>query len=154
MHVSCTCATTVSVKAVLERNGLILIVRNKEGNYDLPGGRSFCGEELLVTLNRELVEEVGLDKYSVDVEPVFAFAWKNEQRQRHGVVIGYRLQSDQEEFRSSDPEITEVAWISPAKFLMLPMPQTWRSAYQEVFSRPSSSEQQLSAPTTRKLGTI
>ena len=49
-----------SVKAVLHRNGLVLLLKNEKG-WDLPGGHVRQGENNLSALSREVFEETGLN---------------------------------------------------------------------------------------------
>ena len=50
----------MSVKAVLSRNGLVLLLKNEKG-WDLPGGHVRQGENKVNALTREVFEESGLN---------------------------------------------------------------------------------------------
>jgi len=50
----------MSVKAVIHRNGIILLLKNEKG-WDLPGGHIRQGENKTSALNREVFEETGLN---------------------------------------------------------------------------------------------
>jgi len=49
-----------SVKAVMHRNGKVLLLKNEKG-WDLPGGHMKKDEDILSALKREVFEETGLD---------------------------------------------------------------------------------------------
>ena len=49
-----------SVKAILHRNGMILLIQNDKG-WDLPGGHMKNGENKIAALVREVFEETGLN---------------------------------------------------------------------------------------------
>jgi len=50
----------MSVKAVLHRNGMVLLIKNDKG-WDLPGGHVGQGENKIAALQREIFEETGLN---------------------------------------------------------------------------------------------
>tara|TARA_Y100000034_G_scaffold103879_1_gene129966 strand:+ start:471 stop:977 length:507 start_codon:yes stop_codon:yes gene_type:complete len=52
--------TSQSVKAVMHRNGKVLLLKNDKG-WDLPGGHIKQDENMLQGLEREIYEETGLD---------------------------------------------------------------------------------------------
>lgn len=49
------------MKAVVVRDGCVLLGRNDRGEWELPGGRMELGETTRQTLVRELQEETGLE---------------------------------------------------------------------------------------------
>ena len=52
--------TKQSAKAVMHRNGKVLLLKNKKG-WDLPGGHIKKDENMIQALEREVYEETGLD---------------------------------------------------------------------------------------------
>jgi len=52
--------TRQSAKAVMHRNGKVLLLKNERG-WDLPGGHVKKDENMLQALKREVYEETGLD---------------------------------------------------------------------------------------------
>ena len=55
----------MSVKAVVLRNGLVLLLKNKKG-WDLPGGHIRQGEDKITALLREIFEETGLKVTNIE----------------------------------------------------------------------------------------
>ena len=53
--------TDISNKALVMKDGKILLLKNKGGEYELPGGHLKKGEIILQGLKREVKEEIGLD---------------------------------------------------------------------------------------------
>jgi len=51
----------LSVKGVVIHDGLVLLLLNKRGEWDLPGGRPDAGEDHRAALRREVREETGLE---------------------------------------------------------------------------------------------
>jgi 8-oxo-dGTP diphosphatase len=59
----------VSLKAVVVRDGKLLVTREVAGWYNLPGGGLDYGEEVEAALLRELHEELGLSAQDVTISP-------------------------------------------------------------------------------------
>ena len=53
-------AFPVSVKGVLVRDGLVLLLKNEREEWELPGGKLELGEEPPACVAREITEETGL----------------------------------------------------------------------------------------------
>lgn len=57
------CTYRISVKAIIKDGDRILLIREKDGSWELPGGGLEHGEDPKVGLAREVAEETG---YNVD----------------------------------------------------------------------------------------
>ena len=55
----------ITVKAIIENNGRVLVVRDQKGIWELPGGRVEFGEHPIDALERELIEELGAKQINV-----------------------------------------------------------------------------------------
>lgn len=71
----------IAMKAVIVRDGKVLIIREKKyvdgtnvGRYGFPGGRIELGEPWKDGLTREIREEVGLENVRI-VRPLFVGEW-------------------------------------------------------------------------------
>jgi ADP-ribose pyrophosphatase YjhB (NUDIX family) len=65
------CTYRISVKAIIkDTQGRILLVREANGNWELPGGGLEHGEEPHVGLAREIAEETGMTVEHVSEQPV------------------------------------------------------------------------------------
>ena len=102
---------TISIRGVVCRpDGSVLTIRRStDGGWELPGGRIHRGEAVLDCLDRELVEETGLD-VSVH-EPLKATAWQNDAGADRFAVY-YHCTTDDRAVTLSD-EHTESAWVDP-----------------------------------------
>lgn len=125
----CDCKKTVSIKAILRKEGRVLMVKNTHGVYDLPGGRMRCGESIKQTLLREIKEEIGKDVTSVAENPLFVFDWEYKEGNSHGIVIGYSAEIEDLYFKSEDADIVAFEWVEPKTINELHMPQAWKEAY-------------------------
>ena len=54
-----------SIKAVMHRNGMVLLLKNEQG-WDLPGGHIRQGEDKISALVREIFEETGIKVSNLD----------------------------------------------------------------------------------------
>ncbi len=63
-----TCIT--SVRAVVLRDGAVLVVRDPTSYHILPGGRREAGERLAETVTREVLEETG---WQIELGPLLGF---------------------------------------------------------------------------------
>ena len=60
----------VTVRAVIVKDGRLLLQRDGAGVYKLPGGGVEVGEDYIDTLRREVLEEVGRDIVSETIEEI------------------------------------------------------------------------------------
>lgn len=62
------CLYRVSAKAVIVNQHCLLLVKEKEGWYDLPGGGVDYLEPIQTTLRREIAEELDIDSCKLDID--------------------------------------------------------------------------------------
>lgn len=106
-----------------DRNGRLLLVKEKDGVWDLPGGRLEHGEGFHEALKRECREEMGLHCQVLDDRPY----WLWSALDRDGlwkVVLGYRVKFAHLEFVQSE-ECVALCFLSASGMGRLPLvPQT------------------------------
>jgi 8-oxo-dGTP pyrophosphatase MutT (NUDIX family) len=73
----------VSVKAVIVRNGKVLLLRNERDEWELPGGKLELGEDPPERLQKEITEECGWD---ASIGPILD-AWQYHIRDGVDVLI-------------------------------------------------------------------
>ena len=73
----------VSVKGVVVRAGLVLLLRNERDEWELPGGKLELGEDPARCAEREIVEEVG---WKVTAGPLID-AWQYHIADRADVLV-------------------------------------------------------------------
>jgi 8-oxo-dGTP pyrophosphatase MutT (NUDIX family) len=113
----------VAVKAFLEREGKLLILRDKFGDWDLPGGRIKPDEfevPLEDILRRKMWEELGEGiRYELGRPVVFMRHERVEETPEKPTVrifaIGYEVKFTGGEVRLS-PAHTELQWVNVKTF--------------------------------------
>lgn len=78
----------VSVKAVIRVGDGVLVLRKFDGEWDLPGGRLKPNEDILQSLHREMLEEIGIP---VSVGPLIHCGVRRRGPPKQNVVIITRL---------------------------------------------------------------
>lgn len=100
----------VSQKAALFRKGKLLIVETSyfPGRWDLPGGRLDEGEDTKSAFDRELKEELGLEKYQF-LRVADYDIWRSKKGLNICMIVNL-ISSNQEELILSE-EHRQLRWI-------------------------------------------
>ena len=128
----------VGLKAFIERDGKILVVRETVGGlWEIPGGRIDMGEEhvdLHQILLREIHEELG-QGFTITIGKVF-HTWVRQWTHKAGFVYltGYRCAYVSGNITISD-EHTETRWIDQAETAMLEFAPGYREAIEKFWEK-------------------
>lgn len=113
-----------AVKALIERNGKILVLKTETENnvyWVLPGGKVEYGEDPIDALERELQEEISVDcEINEPVGMYYFFTGKENKGDQVVLTVFEADIGDQEIDISSNPaneNLTEYGWLSPEKFI-------------------------------------
>ncbi|RJQ32037.1 NUDIX hydrolase [Candidatus Parcubacteria bacterium] len=92
----------ISIKGlVFNDEGKVLLLHEKKGVWDLPGGRLEQGQNFKETLERECVEELGVKCEVLDKTPFFAWvAPDNSDRWR--AMLCFRIKLESFNFKESE----------------------------------------------------
>ncbi len=104
----------ISAKAIVyNENGDILLCKESNGVWDIPGGWLDHGENVLNCIERELKEEMGLEASSISPTPeCFITAFKEWSKSRPWISnICYKVTLKNLEFRRSD-ECEKIAFFN------------------------------------------
>lgn len=122
----------LGIYAIIEKGQCILLVKKSRGPYrgmwDLPGGRPAHGETILQTLQREVIEETGIEL--IDVVPysnqAFVVEYKDGEEAislHHTCLIYKATQFDSSQFQENiaEEDVVGCAWIEKSQLTDLPL---------------------------------
>ncbi len=99
----------VSVKGVLGWDGRFVVLRNRRGEWELPGGRMDATDASpMATLRREMTEELGLD---VEVGEQID-SWIYEIEGKRVLILTYQCRAERPAELTHSDEHTEVGQFS------------------------------------------
>lgn len=124
----------VAQKAIIEKDGKVLIVRN-QGMWELPGGRLNIEESPLVGLKREVREELGVD--IVLQEVIYGEQMLHPHMNDRHVFFMYHahLIDPLQEFVLQEGEIAELKWISKEELGAQELYPMYRRALEVFFAK-------------------
>jgi 8-oxo-dGTP diphosphatase len=103
----------IAQKAIIEKEGKVLISRHPDDTkWDLPGGRIHRGEQPLEGLEREILEELGVEV--VVGSPFFAEMTRAESTGEERYFVAFRavFKDETAELTFQKEEVAEARWIS------------------------------------------
>lgn len=114
----------VAVHALIERDGKYLVTRRcpqndyKPGEWDVPGGTAEAGEEIEITLKREVLEESGLE---IEIhEPLYIFTNLGSLPEKQYFQSVYRCSCIGGEVKLNPDEHDEYQWLTLDEMHTLP----------------------------------
>lgn len=118
----------ISTKAILHREGRVLLVKGSRSEWDLPGGKLQHGEDLEGCLARELGEELGVSIDTAEVVGALMHHFHDDI-----VVIVYDCGSpNEQDFLLSD-EHSDAGWFGLDQMLSLNIPENYRQLIASFF---------------------
>ena len=98
-------------RAFIQRDGKILVAHKKDAyNTFLPGGHVEFGEASDAALNRELVEEMGVNACIGEFIGLLEYKFHEGVKTVHEINIVFQVGIDEDEIRSKESEL-EFKWI-------------------------------------------
>lgn len=129
----------VSQKVVIERDGKVLISRDKGAvNWDLPGGRIHIGENPINGLVREVKEEIGVEVQVGQPFHTDVFTFSSGSTKSPGTncyIVAYRatLADSAKPFELAADEIDEVKWLTREEIDSIPMWDEYKRTLKAFF---------------------
>jgi ADP-ribose pyrophosphatase YjhB (NUDIX family) len=115
----------VSVKAVLEADGRILIVQNDRGEWELPGGRLEPGETPELCLLREIEEETCIRASCGDLLLVESFEVLPD---KHVLIVAFGATAPAGAICAISDEHIGHGWFEPANLPKERLPGVYKRA--------------------------
>jgi 8-oxo-dGTP diphosphatase len=104
-------AYEVSTKGLYQdESGRILVIQDEDGRWELPGGGLDHGEDIVESLKRECLEELGVSCEVVDAQPYKVWVGITEYNAPRLILL-YRIKPLSFEFKNN-PEAMEIKLIT------------------------------------------
>ena len=125
----------VAQKAIIEKEGKVLLMRNRgRETWELPGGRLQVGETPSEGLAREICEEFGVEVLVGQPVATGTFVLSRTGEPHFFVVYACTLRDPSVAFTLAEDEVEEVRWVARDELATLNIWEVYRQAL-EVFFR-------------------
>ena len=117
--------------SILNKNNEFLMIKDKIGRWDLPGGGLNFGETPQECIKRELKEEMGVKTLEIDTNPLYFFTSQTANKKAWFSNVIYRAKIKNLNFKQSD-ECIEVGFFTKTEALeknIFPNVQTFLNLY-------------------------
>jgi len=115
----------VSVKGVVIRAGAVVLVKNRRGEWELPGGKLELGESPEGCVAREIEEELGLEVTPTTLLDTWVYTISEGV---HVLVVTYGCTELAEREARLSAEHTRLEWIALADVEGLNMPSGYKDS--------------------------
>jgi len=131
--------TSVVAVIVNDDQEVLLTKRNIppfQGEWVMPGGKIDLGEPIIKAIEREVMEEVGLQVEVVDLLDVFEHVTPGDENY-HFIILYYRCRPLFCDIRHNQDEVEEARWVAQQDLAALKMPEGTRFILGKVFLQES-----------------
>jgi len=115
------CFYRVSVKALILKNRKVLLVKEADGRWELPGGGLEVGESFLSGITREIKEELGVDIVKVSSQP--QYVWTLIDRDKPKLILSFTVEINSFNFKNDSKESVETGFFSKEEMLTMNLHQ-------------------------------
>jgi 8-oxo-dGTP diphosphatase len=124
------------VAVIINSNGEVLLTRRSippfQGEWVMPGGRIDLGEPIVKALQREVMEEVGLEVEVEDLIDVFEHITQGADNY-HFIILYYLCHPLYCSISHNRDEVDEAKWVSQSELGNYTMPDGTRNVLGKVF---------------------
>lgn len=131
--------TSVVAVIINDDREVLLTKRNIppfQGEWVMPGGKIDLGEPIIKAIEREVMEEVGLQVEVVDLLDVFEHVTPGDENY-HFIILYYRCRPLFCDIRHNRDEVEEARWVAQQDLAALKMPDGTRFILGKVFPQES-----------------
>ena len=131
--------TSVVAVIINDDREVLLTKRNIppfQGEWVMPGGKIDLGEPIIKAIEREVMEEVGLQVEVVDLLDVFEHVTPGDENY-HFIILYYRCRPLFCDIRHNQDEVEEARWVAQQDLAALKMPDGTRFILGKVFPQES-----------------
>jgi len=116
------CCYRVSAMAMIYKDEKILLIKEADGRWSLPGGGLEVGESFSTAIERELEEELGVKATKISPQP--GYAWTLEDINKHGhkvakVILAFEVEIESFDFKNDPKESVEIGFFSKSEIQTL-----------------------------------
>ena len=127
---------TSVVAVILDSDNQVLLTQRKippfQGEWVMPGGKIDLGEPIITALQREVMEEVGLQVEVEELIDVFEHVTPGEENY-HFIILYYRCRPLYCDISHSHDEVAEARWVPREEVSNYRMPDGTRFIMGKVF---------------------
>jgi 8-oxo-dGTP diphosphatase len=111
----------VSIKGLFfNEEGKLMMIQEKDGNWEVPGGRIQKGEDFIACLKRECLEETGLECEVLEYMPSIIYP-SIDKDGRGRILVFYKIKLNSLEFKPSE-ECVDIKFFSKSEIDSLQKP--------------------------------
>jgi ADP-ribose pyrophosphatase YjhB (NUDIX family) len=111
----------VSLKPLIfDGQGRLLVCKDKEGTWSMPGGGWDHGEDYESCIRRELAEELGLEVVSIGQVAFFYRSKAAQGQPKVAIALPVTLKNFDFVFNPDDEEVVEARFVTKDEFIQLP----------------------------------
>ena len=108
------CFYRVSVMALIYHKDKLLLIKEKDGRWSLPGGGLEVGETFADGLEREIDEELGVNVVRQNKQPKFAWTLIDESHKNPvpKLILAFEVEINSFEFKNDARESVETGFFT------------------------------------------
>ncbi len=134
---------TSVVAVIINLAGEVLLTKRNIppflGQWVMPGGKIDLGEPIIRAVQREVLEEVGLEVEVQSLLDVFEHLQQGEDHY-HFVILYYRCHPLSDKLNQNDAEVAEARWVPPDELWKHNMPAGTKFILEKLFPDPHYCE--------------
>lgn len=128
----------ITVKAIVEKDGKILLLKDLKDKWELPGGKIEFGEQPEQSLKRELEEELGLKEIVVkNIINTWSFTAEDQRTNYQFIVIVYAIKADGI-INPVNKEYKELKWMNIDEINQSNIRDGYKTAISKYYRKPHS----------------